>query len=222
MAHELRLEATSRADHGRHVRALRRTGQVPGVLYGHRVEPLSLSLETRTLERVWRRAGHSNLVDLAVDGGRARKVLIREFQTDPRTTKPMHADFFAVNLREKLVVEVPLIPVGDSPAVSEEKIGMLQQLVNTLKVECLPGDIPAQLTVDVSSLLTVDSGVHLRDVSLPEGVALAHGADPDELVVKVAALRVAAEEEEEEAAAEAAAEPGEGGAEAGAEDAAAE
>ncbi|MBV8301285.1 MAG: 50S ribosomal protein L25 [Candidatus Dormibacteraeota bacterium] len=222
MAQDLRLEATSRTHTGRHVSALRRTGQVPGVLYGHRVQPLSLSLETRTLERVWHRAGHSNLVDLSVDGGRARKVLIREFQTDPRTTRPLHADFFAVNLREKLVVDVPLIPVGESPAVSEEKIGVLQQLVNTIRVECLPGDIPAQLTVDISSLMTVDAGVHLRDVSLPEGVVLAHGADPDELVVKVAPLRVAAEAEEEEAAAEAEAEAGEATAEPGAEGAPAE
>jgi large subunit ribosomal protein L25 len=208
VAAELKLAASTRTVTGRHVRAIRRQGQVPGVLYGHRVEPVTLALEARSLQRVWHRAGHSNLVDLAVDGGRVRKVLIRELQIDPRTTRPLHADFFAVNLREKLTVDVPVVLSGESPAVSVEKVGVLQQLANTVKVECLPSDIPAQLTVDVSGLEGIDQGVHLRDVALPDGVSLAHGVDPDELVVKVAAVRVSAEieAEEEAAAAEAATE----------------
>lgn len=210
MAGELALDATRRTETGRHVHALRRRGLVPAVLYGHRVEPTSLAIEERGLQRVWHRAGHSHLVDLKLDGGNARKVLIRELQMDPRTAGVLHVDLFAVNLREKLNVDVPLIPVGESPVVSEEKTGVLQQIVNTVKIECLPGDIPAQLTVDISGLTEIDAGVHLRDVPLPDGVTLAHGLDPDELVVKVAPIRVAVEEEEE-AAEEAPAE--EGGAE---------
>jgi large subunit ribosomal protein L25 len=201
MANDLRLEAATRTESGRHVKALRRGGHVPAVLYGHRVEPRALSLEVRALERVWHRAGRSHLVDLALDGGKARKVLIREFQVDPRSTRPLHVDFFAVNLREKLAVDVPLVAVGESPAVSEQKVGVLQQLLNTVRIECLPGDIPAQLTVDITPLEEIDQGIHLRDVPLPEGVTLAHGIDQDELVVKVAAVRVTAETEEEEAAA---------------------
>ncbi|MBV9099573.1 MAG: 50S ribosomal protein L25 [Candidatus Dormibacteraeota bacterium] len=207
MAGDLTLDATRRTETGRHAHALRRRGLVPAVLYGHRVEPTSLSIDERGLQRVWHRAGHSHLVDLTLDGGRARKVLIRELQMDPRTAGLLHVDLFAVNLREKLTVDVPLIPIGESPVVSEEKIGVVQQIVNTLKVECLPSDIPAQLTVDISGLTEIDAGVHLRDVPLPEGVSLAHGLDPDELVVKVAPIRVAVEEEEaaEEAPAEEAA-----------------
>ena len=211
MAGDLALNATARGETGRHVHALRRRGLVPAVLYGHRVEPTSLAIEARVLQRVWHKAGHSHLVDLTLDGGRARKVLIRELQVDPRSAGLLHVDLFAVNLREKLSVDVPLIPVGESPVVSEEKIGVLQQIVNTVKVECLPSDIPAQLTVDISGLTEIDACVHLRDVPLPEGVALAHGLDPDELVVKVAPIRAAVEEEEaaEEAPAEEAAEGGE-------------
>ena len=213
MATDLALAATSRTEKGRHVHALRRRGMVPAVLYGHRVEPTSLAIEERGLQRVWHRAGRSHLVDLTLDGGQARKVLIRELQVDPRSANVLHVDLFAVNLREKLTVDVPLIPVGESPVVSEEKIGVLQQIVNAVKVECLPTDIPAQLTVDISGLVAIDEGVHLRDVPLPEGVTLAHGLDPDELVVKVAPIRVAVEEEEAaeeaEAAEEGAAEGGE-------------
>ena len=200
---DLALDASRRSETGRHVRALRRQGLVPAVLYGHRVEPVSLTIDARRLQRVWHRAGRSNLVDLKLDGGRARKVLIRELQVDPRTAGLLHVDLFAVNLREKLTVDVPLVPAGEAPAVAELKVGVLQQLMTTLKVECLPGDIPSQLTVDVSELREIDDSVHLRDVPLPEGVALAHGHDPEELVLKVAPVRIAEPLEEAEAPAEA-------------------
>jgi large subunit ribosomal protein L25 len=206
MAADLELSASRRTVTGKHVHALRREGLIPAVLYGHNVEPVALSIDGRRLQKVWHRAGRSHLVDLLLDGGRPRKVLIRELQVNPRTAKFQHVDLFAVNLREKLTVDVPVIAVGEAPAVSEQKIGVLQQIMATVKVECLPGDIPAQLTVDISGLNNIDDGIHLRELPLPEGVTLAHGLDPDELVIKVAPIRVAEVEEEEEAA-EAAEEP---------------
>lgn len=142
-------------------------------------------------------------------------MLIRELQINPRTTDLVHVDLFAVNLLEKLTVDVPLVPVGESPAVTVEKAGVLQQILTTLKVECLPGDIPAQLSVDISGLLAVDDGVHVSEVPLPHGVTLASGVNPDELVLKIAPVRVAAEEEPE-AGEEGAAEEG-AAAEAGSE-----
>lgn len=204
MPSSLALPATPRTEHGRHAELLRRHGRVPAVLYGHNVQPQALSVDARTLRRVWRSAGQSNLVDLTLDGGRPRKVLIRELQVNPRTTDLVHVDLFAVNLLEKLTVDVPLIPVGESPAVTVDRLGVLQQILTTIKVECLPGDIPAQLSVDVSGLLAVDDGVHLSEVPLPHGVTLASGVNADELVLKIAPLRVASEETEggEEGAAE--------------------
>ena len=205
MPSSLALPAAPRAEHGRHNDVLRRQGRVPAVLYGHNVQPQALSVDARTLRRVWRAAGQSNLVDLTLDGGRPRKVLIRELQINPRTTDLVHVDLFAVNLLEKLTVDVPLVPVGESPAVTVDRLGVLQQILTTLKVECLPGDIPAQLSVDVSGLLAVDDGVHVSEVPLPHGVTLASGVNADELVLKIAPLRVAAEEAEgagEEGAAE--------------------
>lgn len=200
----LELPASPRDALGRHAHALRRQGKVPAILYGHNVKPQPLAIDARTLQKVWHRAGQSHLVDLTLDGGRPRKVLIRELQVDPRSAHLVHVDLFAVNLREKLTVDIPIVPVGESPAVAVEKVGVLQQILTTLKIECLPGDIPAQLTVDVSDLAAIDEGVHVRDVPLPEGVSLAPGVSPDELVVKIAPVRVAAEEAEEEEAAAAA------------------
>jgi large subunit ribosomal protein L25 len=205
MATTLALRATRRTVTGKHVHALRRGGEVPAILYGHNVEPVSLAIDTRLLEKVWHRAGRSNLVDLSLDGDRPRKVLIRELQVDPRTAHLLHVDLFAVNLREKLIVEIPIVPVGEAPAVADLKIGVLQQIMTSVKLECLPGDMPAQLTVDVSGLGAIDDGVHLSEVPLPQGVTLAHGVDPDELVVKIAALRVVEEVEAVEAVPEEAA-----------------
>jgi large subunit ribosomal protein L25 len=138
-------------------------------------------------------------------------VLIRELQVDPRSAGLLHVDLFAVNLQEKLTVDVPVVAVGEAPAVAELKIGVLQQILNTLKVECLPGDIPAQLNVDVGGLAEIDDGIHIRDIALPPGVSLAHGIDPEELVLKIAPLRVVEEEPvvEAEAAPEEGAEGGE-------------
>src|ERR1700694_54039 len=204
MAADLELTASRRTVTGKHVHALRREALIPAILYGHNVDPVALSIDGRRLQKVWHRAGHSHLVDLLLDGGRPRKVLIRELQVNPRTARFQHVDLFAVNLREKLTVDVPLTPLGEAPAVSELKIGVLQQIMATVKVECLPSDIPAQLTVDIAGLNDIDDGIHLREVPLPEGVTLAHGLDPDELVIKIAPIRVAEVEEE---AAEVAEEP---------------
>jgi len=208
----LSLSARPRTETGRHARALRRSGLVPAVVYGHHQESLPISADARTLERLWHRAGRSHLVDLAVDGLPTRKVLIRELQTSPRTGRLLHADFFAVNLLEKLVVDIPLVVVGEAPAVTDTKVGQLLQTVNSVKLECLPGDIPAQLTVDVSGLTEVDAHITLGEIELPKGVTLV-SADLDETVVKISPLRVREEEEEPAAAAEGEAEavPEEGG-----------
>jgi large subunit ribosomal protein L25 len=199
MATPLELSASVRSETGRHVHAVRRRGEVPAILYGHNVKPQNIAIEARSLQKVWHGAGHSHLVDLALDGS-ARKVLIRELQVNPRTMELMHVDLFAVNLREKLTVEVPLIPIGESPAVTEFKLGVLQQVITSVKVECMPGDIPALLNVDISGLTEIDQAIRLSEVPLPERVTLATGVDPDELVLKVAQVRVAVEAEEAEAA----------------------
>jgi large subunit ribosomal protein L25 len=199
----LTLRAHPRSETGRHVHALRRAGSVPAVLYGHKVTPVALSIDAKDLERTWHRAGRTHLVDIAIDGQKKHKVLIKDMQFHPRSGHALHVDLFAVNLREKITADVPVIVIGDSPAV-QQKLGQVQQVVSSLRVESLPADIPAQITVDITALEEVDQSILLGQVELPKGVALVH-ADPDEVVVKVAPVRVRAEEEEA-APAEAAAE----------------
>ena len=195
----LSLTVRPREATGRHVHALRRAGQVPATVYGHLQPAISVQADAKEIDRIWQRAGRTHLIDLKVEGQPVRRVLIREFQRNPRTGAPFHADFFAVNLREKLTADVPVVLTGESPAVSDLKVGQLLQTVNTLKVECLPTDLPPQIHVDVSGLGAVDESVTVADLTLPKGVILV-GVEPSEVIVKVAALRV--REEVEEAAAE--------------------
>lgn len=194
MAASIELKASLRPEVGRDMRDLRRRGSIPAVLYGHQLEPMSLSADLKLLEKVWRTAGRTHLVDLIVDGEKPRKVLIRDLQRDPRTTLALHADFFAVNLKEKLTVDTPLVIVGDAPAVTEFKVGQLLQIVNAIKIECLPSDLPAHLEIDVTGLNEIDDHVQLKDVKLPHGVTLVH-ADIEEIVAKIVQVRVAVEEE---------------------------
>jgi large subunit ribosomal protein L25 len=194
------LTARPREVTGRHVHALRRSGQVPAVVYGHRQTAISIQADAKEIDRIWQRAGRTHLVDLSVEGQPMRRVLIRELQRNPRNGRPLHADFFAVNLLEKLTAEVPLVLVGDSPAVTDLKLGSLLQTMNMVKVECLPTDLPPQITVDVSGLGAVEDSVTVGDLILPDGVTLV-SAEASEVVVKVAPLRV--REEAEEAAPEA-------------------
>jgi len=198
------LSARPRTETGRHVHALRREGGVPAVLYGHKVAPQALVLDAKEMERTWHHAGRTHLVDVHVEGQRgAKKALIKDIQFQPRSGHMLHVDLFAVNLREKITSDVPVIVVGESPAV-QLKLGQVQQVVSSLRVEALPADLPAQLTVDISGLTEVDQAVTLGEIELPKNVALVH-ADLSETVVKIAAVRV----REEEPAAEAAAAEGE-------------
>ncbi|HXA27724.1 MAG TPA: 50S ribosomal protein L25 [Candidatus Angelobacter sp.] len=195
------LSARPRSETGRHVHHLRREGGVPAVLYGHKVAPVALTVDAKEMERTWHHAGRTHLVDLRVEGQKsARKALIKDLQIHPRSGRMLHVDFFAVNLREKITSEVPVIVVGESPAV-RDRIGQIQQVISTVRVESLPGDLPAQLTVDVSGLTEVDQSITLGEIELPKNVALVH-ADPSEVVVKIAPVRVREEAAEIELAAE--------------------
>jgi len=204
MAPSLKLSAHAREITGKKSRTLRKDGALPAVLYGHQSNSTPIALDFREFQSVYGRAGHTHLVDLALDGGRAVKVLVREVQTHPRRQGPVHVDLYRVNLRDKLHADVPISITGESPAVKRGD-GDLLIALHSVRVECLPADIPESIEVDVSHLEELDSAIRLSELAIPEGVTLL--SDPEELVVKVAAKKVAMEVAAEEAAeAEAAAE----------------
>ena len=189
----MQLTANRRDVTGKAARRLRHQGRLPAVVYGHRTAASSIELDAHEFERVFARTGRTQLIDLVVDGGRAHKVLVKEVQVSPRRNTPMHVDFHQVSLREKLQVDVPVVVTGEAEPVRMGDADVLQVL-HSVRVECLPNDIPETVEVDVSGLDHVDAGVRVAEVELPRGVTVV--TDPEELIVKLAARRVAAAEAE--------------------------
>ena len=177
---------------GKAARRLRHRGRLPAVVYGQRTAASSIELDAHEFERVFARAGRTQLIDLVVDDGRPHKVLVKEVQISPRRNLPVHVDFHQVSLREKLQVDVPVVVTGEAEPVRRGDADVLQVL-HAVRVECLPNDIPEAVEVDVSGLDHVDAGVRVSELELPRGVTVV--SDAEELVVKLAARRVAAEEE---------------------------
>jgi large subunit ribosomal protein L25 len=213
----MELTASNREITGKAARRLRHQGRLPAVVYGQAAAPRVIEVDAHDFDRVFARAGKTQLIDLVVEGRRPTKVLVKEVQLSPRRNTPLHVDFHQVSLREKLQVDVPVVVGGEAAPVKAGEADVLQVL-HAIRVECLPADIPEAVEVDVSGLDQVEEGIRISDLQLPAGVAAVQ--DAEELVVKLAARRVAAAEEEEAApeAAEEAGQTEESGQEASAEE----
>src|SRR4051795_8467320 len=181
-----RLAATNRTVIGKKVSPLRREGRLPAVVYGHGVASESVSVDAHEFELLKRKVGASTLVDLAVDGGRTRPVLLHSIQVHPITRRPLHVDLFAVRMTEELTVEVQL--VGDGVAPAAENGGTLVHPVSSVRIRALPGNLPDQLTYDLSSLVDYDTTITAADLVAPDGVTIQ--ADPAEVIARVLAPRV--------------------------------
>jgi large subunit ribosomal protein L25 len=214
----LQLKASTRELLGKRSRRLYGQGKLAAVVYGHNTKPTPLTLERLEFQKVFVKSGRTHLVDLVVDGSRTEKVLVREIQTHPRRLGPIHVDFYQVNLEEKITVEVPIHLVGESAAVKRGDADILQPL-HSLRVECLPSDIPEAFEVDLTPLEEIESELRISDITLPKGVTVL--IDPEELVVKIIKKREMKVEEEVPAAEAAVGVEGEAAAEgeAGAEEA---
>lgn len=172
MPQQLTLAAKKRGIYGKAVRKLRKSGVLPAVLYGHGVPSTALEIFQRDFLRVFREAGENTIVTLTIEeDGRqdVRNVLIHDVATDPITGMPIHVDFYQVRLDEKVKVAVPLVFVGESPAVKHEG-GVLVKALQELEIEALPANIPEEITVDISSLATFEDAIYVRDLAIPEGV----------------------------------------------------
>jgi len=142
----------------------------------------------------------TRLISLEVEGGKQPKtVFIREIQRDKITGELIHIDFYQVKSTEKMKVDIPIVFVGEAPAM-KGKGRSLSYGVTSLSIECLPGEVPPQIEVDLSPLEDLEQAIYVKDISLSPNIAVT--TDPDQLVVKVAEVRAEAEEVAEEAAAE--------------------
>jgi large subunit ribosomal protein L25 len=174
-----KLNVNSREGAGsRAVRRLRRSGRVPGVLYGGGSEPLGFDADERELRHAL--AGSGAVLDLSVDGAKATPVVLKEAQRHPVRGETIHVDLLRVNLNEAIHAVVPLELTGidDSPGVKEG--GVLEQITRELNVEALPTAIPESITHDVSEM-QISETVLLGTLAVPDGVTLLD--DPEETVI---------------------------------------
>ncbi len=217
MAQQIKLSATTRKETGKGVaKRMRREGKLPAVVYGHKTDPIHLTLETKQLLTLLGGGkGESSLINLSVDGngGPSEKtVMIKELQVNPLTRHCLHVDFFEVSMDEELTLSLPINLTGEAAGV--EMGGILQQVRREIEIKCLPSDIPDSISIDVSALNIGDS-VHLKDISLPSGIKVMDDEDLTIVTILAPAVEKEVAEEEVEEGEEAAA--GEEGAE-GAED----
>jgi len=175
------LSANLRGVIGKQVKALRRQGRLPAVLYGAGTEPLSIELEGRAASKILNRASGSTLLELHLEG-QEHMVLVREIQRDVILRNLLHVDFLKVAMDVRITAEVPIELVGRAPAV-EELGGVLVTGINSVEVEALPSDLRDRVTVDLETLVKIDDSITAGDLFLGEGVELL--TDPAELVARV-------------------------------------
>ena len=189
----MQLKASVRDLTGKRSRRLHSEGKLAAVVYGHNAKPTPLVLDRLEFQKVFVKSGRTHLVDLVVDGDRTEKVLVREIQTHPRRLGPIHVDFYQVSLEEKLSVEVPVHLVGESAAVKRGDADVLQP-IHSIRVECLPTDIPEAFEVDLTPLDEIEAELRISDLTAPKGVTIL--VDPEELLVKIIKKREMKVEEE--------------------------
>jgi large subunit ribosomal protein L25 len=190
MASTVLVATTGRPTGSAASRRLRRADQVPGVLYGHGMEPISLAVDRRQLRHaVSGPAGLNTVLDLTVDGT-VYPSIIKDVQRHPVRRNVAHVDFIQVNLDEEITVAVPLRLEGEANAVASAG-GLVDPSVDTIEVVTTPRSIPAEFVIDISAM-EMDTVIRLSDVPMPAGVTAT--GDPDSPVVTVLTMRAEMEE----------------------------
>lgn len=187
------LQASARAK-GVHPRPLRRTGQVPGVVYGNTPNTL-FQVEEVALKKAFQKAGESTLVELDLEGKKL-PVLFHAVDFDPVSDRLIHVDFYAVDMKKEVEAEVHIRFEGESPAVKE--LGaILVTALHEVTVKCLPSNLPHDLAIDLGKLAEMGSTLTVADIIVPTGVTIVTAADS----VIVVAQQPREEEKEEVVAA---------------------
>ena len=185
---DLMLQTANRDVLGKKTRFLRRQQITPIHLFGHSLQSLALQCDTTQLQQIITRAGMTKLINLKIENEKQpRNVFIREIQRDAVSKQLLHVDFYQVRKEEKMVVDVPIVLIGEAPAL-KEKGRLLIHGATSLNIACLPGDVPPQIEVDLSPLEDLEQAIHVKDIVLSPDITV--NIDPDQLVVKVGKVAV--------------------------------
>lgn len=175
------LSAAARTEGGVKTRS---SGKVPAVVYGAGGKSDSLTLESVEFLKLYKQAGDSSLIDLSVDGAAAGKVLVQAVQHDPVSDRIIHVDFRRIDMNKKMTAPVTLSFVGEAPIIKASG-GTLVSNIDTVEVECLPKDLVSHIDVNLSSLVSYDVVIKVRDLLLPPGVTIVN-PHAEDLVAKAA------------------------------------
>jgi large subunit ribosomal protein L25 len=199
---EIVVSAKTRADRGKNAaKRLRREGMVPGVVYGGKGENVAVAVDPKALQRVLRsEAGRNSILKLDIANAGSTNAILKSWQVDPIKEKFLHADFFRIAMDVAIRVTVPIHVTGEARGVKVDA-GILELVMREIEVECLPGDIPERIDVDVTDL-GINGALRISDVAAPAKVKILE--DADQVVVHVVSVK------EEVAAAPGAAAPVEG------------
>jgi large subunit ribosomal protein L25 len=183
MKHPL-LVAQERKVLGKQVKKLRREGLLPANVYGKNIPSVSLQVQLADFDKVYKEVGETGLIDLQFNG-ETRPVLTKNLQMNFRSHAPLHADFYLVNLKEKIKAMVPVLLIGEAQAVTD-KVGMLLQTLSDVEIEALPEQLAENIEVAIDHLAALDDHITVGDLKAPEGVTIL--TDAGQTVAKITEL----------------------------------
>ncbi len=198
MAKRPTLKVEKRTVLGENVKKLRKQGIFPANIYGKGIKSVAVQTPYADFMAIYKEVGETGVVDVELDG-KIHPVLIHNLQKEYMTKTPIHADFYQVNLKEKIKTMVPVTLVGEPKAVTD-KLGITMQTLNDIEVEALPTDLPEKIEINIEHLAIIGDQVTVADIKVPTGITIL--TDAGQIVVKIAEL--VSKEAEAEAAQEAA------------------
>lgn len=191
---KLVLKAEKRDVLGKKTRFLRRQGITPAHVFGHSLESQSIQCDTLELKNIIAHAGATRLITLKIAGEKSsHNVFVKEVQQDPLQKQLFHVDFYQVRKDEKMQVDVPIVIVGEAPALKYAG-RLLAHSLTELTVDCLPEKVPPQIDVDISILEEIDQAIYVKDLAIDPDINI--HAEPDQLIVKISEAYIKPEEEE--------------------------
>jgi large subunit ribosomal protein L25 len=198
---EIVLNAEPRVTAARAAKRMRNQGLVPGIYYARGEENVSIAVPAPNLDPLIHTT-ETHIIDLKLKDGTSRRCILRDVQYDPVSDLPVHFDLQGLKENEKLVIEVPIVLTGGTPAGVKDG-GMIQHMIRTLKVSCFPKDIPGKIEVNIEGL-AINDAVHVKDLNVPNVTIL---ENLESAVVGIMPPTLVKEEEAAAPAEEALAEP---------------
>jgi len=172
----LEINANVRKEAGRKTKKLRKKGILPAVVYGSKMKPVSLEVETKSFEKLYNKAKGSSLLSLKIEGKKEKYlVLIHDFQRDSLTGKFIHIDFYQPSLKEKIQIKIPLVFEGESEAIKGLG-GTLIKNIAEVEVKALPENLPHEIRVNIGKIKTFEDHIKISDLEIPKNVEILKNA----------------------------------------------